>query len=191
MTRVEDLRKRLGAATRMQDPLQRHMFVLGVITAALEPHQVRPVLIGGAAIEFYTFGGYNTGDIDLAVADHLLLAGVMDKLGFERRGRVWYHPQVAETVESPASTLDEATAPLTIVQVQEFRCHIIGVEDLIIDRLNGYVHWNWADDRRWATNLIALHRQDMDWEYVRQRAVTEGVDRALQEIEEGLGEAEE
>lgn len=190
MTRVEALRKRLGAAIRIQDPLQRHMFVLGVITAALEPHQVRPVLIGGAAIEFYTFGGYSTGDIDLAVADHRLLANVMDKLGFERRGRVWYHPRVAETVEAPASSLDEATAPLTVVQVLEFRCYIIAVEDLIIDRLNGCVHWNWLDDCRWATNLIALHRQEMDWEYLRRRAATEGVDRALQEIEEELGEAE-
>lgn len=37
------------------------------------------------------------------------------------------------------------------------RCYIIGVEDLVIDRLNGFVHWGWEDEKRWVGRLLVLH----------------------------------
>ena len=65
------------------------------------------------------------------------------------------------------------TAPLTVVELDDLTCYIIGVEDLIIDRLNGYVHWGWEDDRRWVGRLLVLHADTVDWAYLERRAITE------------------
>ena len=38
--------------------------IAGIITKALEPLGIIPVVVGGAAVEFYTLGQYATMDID-------------------------------------------------------------------------------------------------------------------------------
>jgi hypothetical protein len=101
-------RARLEKVKNIADPLKRRLFVLAVITAGLEPYHLRPVLIGGGAVEYYTFGGY---------------------------------------------------------------------------ALNGYVHWQWQDDRRWAARMIALHGETLDWDYLRRRSTAEQAIQALAEIE--------
>lgn len=180
---AESLPVRLEEAKKIDDPLKRRLFVLAVITAALEPHHIRPILVGGGAVEYYTFGGYTTRDMDLAVADHQLLAQVMAELGFARQGRYWLREDLDALVEAPASTLIGEEAPLTQVETGGLVCYILGVEDLIIDRLNGYVHWHWQDDRRWVERLIVLHGKNLDWAYLRRRAAEEQTAQALAEIE--------
>jgi len=70
-------------------------------------------------------------------------------------------------------------------------CYIIGLEDLIIDRLNGYVHWKWEDDRRWVKRLLSLHAQEINKEYLFSRAREQKTEEALakiyQEMEEDQG----
>ena len=44
---------------------KRKMYFVGILTKALEKFKIRPVVVGGHALEFYTLGGYATGDIDL------------------------------------------------------------------------------------------------------------------------------
>ena len=69
--------------------------------------------------------------------------------------------------------------------------YIIGVEDLIIDRLDAYVHWDSTDDGNWAQELLALYQQDIDWTYLKTRAQAEGVIEALiafrNQVEEDIG----
>ena len=68
------------------------------------------------------------------------------------------------------------------MELDDLTCYIIGVEDLILDRLNSYVHWGWEDDRRWAGRLLVLHADTVDWAYLERRATTEGTAEALTEI---------
>jgi len=91
-TDFEVLRQKLRQGAAIAEPLKRRLWVLGVITEALEVDGICPILIGGCALEYYTFGGYATRDIDVAVSDYQRLGEVMDELGFERRGRYWYGP---------------------------------------------------------------------------------------------------
>jgi hypothetical protein len=77
---------------------------------------------------------------------------------------------------------------LTEVKIEDMTCYIIGMEDLIIDRLNGYVHWRWEDDRRWVTNLITLHKSEIDWDYLNKRAEKELI---LEELMKVKAEVEE
>lgn len=64
---------------------------------------------------------------------------------------------------------------------------LIGVEDLIIDRLNGHVHWGWEDDRRWIERLLILHADTVDWAYLEKRAASESTVEALAEIRKEVG----
>ena len=47
---------------------------------------------------------------------------------------------------------------------------IIGIEDLLIDRLRAWVHRNSDEDGRWTRWLAPLYPDRIDWRYVRERA---------------------
>ncbi|MEK7274425.1 MAG: UbiD family decarboxylase, partial [Candidatus Desantisbacteria bacterium] len=154
MENILELQEKLKKVISIEDPLKKRLWTLAVITAALHPYKIRPILIGGGAVEYYTFGGYSTFDIDIAVSDHQILTEVMDNLGLKKQGRYWVREDLDIVIESPAGILEGEDAPLTEVRIEDINCYIIGLEDLIIDRLNGYVHWQWEDDRRWVMKLI-------------------------------------
>jgi len=50
-----------------------------------------------------------------------------------------------------------ATAPRTELDVEGMRVVVIGLEDLLLDRLRAAVHWQSPEDRRWARRLVLLH----------------------------------
>lgn len=52
---------------------------------------------------------------------------------------------------------------------------MIGIEDLILDRLQACVHWRSEADCEWARRLMAAHRNDIDWVYLSQAAEKEGL----------------
>ena len=64
---------------------------------------------------------------------------------------------------------------------------IIGVEDLLIDRLRAWVHWKSDEDGRWTRRLAQLYAQRMDWRYLRAR--TGGVPEEAEALEQVEREA--
>jgi len=181
-----DLLVRLNRTNDIIDPLKRKLWVLAVISTALSYYNVRPILIGGCAVEYYTFGGYSTYDIDIAVVDHERLTEVMTNLQFQKEGRFWLRKDLDVVIESPAGALTNETAPLTEVQLEDMVCYIIGIEDLIIDRLNGYVHWKWEDDKRWVKQLLELYQKKLDWNYLKRCAQQEKTESALDKIKKEI-----
>ena len=65
----DQLAQRLEAAKEIAEPLRRRLWVVAVIAEALKAQGIRPIVAGGSAVEFYTFGGYATADVDLVVGD--------------------------------------------------------------------------------------------------------------------------
>ena len=178
----EDLRKKLARIKSIPDPLQRKLWALGILTKGLASDGLRPILIGGAAVEYYSLGGYATADVDIALPSDPAVDKLFADLGFKKEGRYWVHEVLDLLFEAPAGILKGEDAPLTKVTIEDLECYILGVEDLIIDRLNGYVHWKWEDDGRWVRRLVALHREDLDVEYLRRRAKQEKTGDALETI---------
>jgi hypothetical protein len=156
-----------------ENPLQQKLWVLCIITEALKEYGVKPILIGGCALEYYTMGAHSTYDIDLAIINYEKLAHVMDLLGFQKEGRFWHHPHYEIVIEAPAEGLGNQMAPLTEVKINDYHCFIIGLEDLIIDRLNGYVHWKWKDDGRYVKMLLTTHFHEINWDYLKKRSEEE------------------
>lgn len=167
------------------DPLTKRLLFIGLLTKELEPENIKPIIIGGNAVEFYTAGGYATYDIDV-VAPSEPLDKVLRKWGFDKVGRHWINEKLDIIIEAPAFALDkeEQREKLYEVEIDNLKVYILGIEDLIIDRLNAYVHWKSQDDRIWAKELLVLHSREIDWDYLDRRAREEQVEAALAELKE-------
>jgi hypothetical protein len=75
-------------------------------------------------------------------------------------------------IEAPASSLPGEDSPVEVVELGEgLQCSIIGIEDLVIDRLNAYKHWKSEVDGEMVELLIRQYRNDLDWSYLEKKAL--------------------
>jgi excisionase family DNA binding protein len=140
-----------------------------------------PVVVGGYAVQYYTSGDYRTVDIDMVGASEPV-AQVLESWGFLREGRHWYDAELKFAIEVPGGQLDPHEAARVFgVRVEGVTAYILGIEDLIIDRLNACVHWNDAESCRWA-RVMLLTAPELDEAYLEERAVAEQVLEKLREL---------
>ncbi|MBE0417179.1 MAG: hypothetical protein IBX63_05400 [Coriobacteriia bacterium] len=71
------------------------------------------------------------------------------------------------------------------MQLAGYTAQVLGLDDLVIDRLNVCVHWNDEESYMWAEVLLASPFE-FDLEYMRRHAVEEEV---AERLEEALAEA--
>ncbi len=171
-------RQRLEALTGEADPARRRLVALALVSDRLAEDGIEPILVGGAALELYTAGGYATGDVDLALPGVPEVDGAFADLGFRKQGRFWIREDLDLYFEAPApSGLPGETAPRTVLDVEGLRVVVIGVEDLLLDRLRAAVHWQSEEDRRWARRLALLYADRVDWQYLRARTANDPAER--------------
>ncbi|MCZ6507291.1 MAG: UbiD family decarboxylase [Acidobacteria bacterium] len=162
-----DASLRMASLADEQDSLKRRLVALGLLSRELEAAQIEPILVGGAALEFYTAGGYATKDVDLALPLSPLVDEAFARLGFEKEGRYWYREDLDLLFEAPAPAgLPGEDAARTEIEVEGLRVVVIGVEDLLLDRLRAAVHWDSTDDARWARRLATLYFEELDLSYL-------------------------
>ncbi|OAT87099.1 UbiD family decarboxylase [Desulfotomaculum copahuensis] len=167
-----------------KDSLKKSLGVLAVLTEALKPVGVKPILVGGRALEFYTLGGYATKDMDLVINGREQAKTVLATMGFLRRPgeRHWYHEELDLALEIPDGTLAGSPDKLSIVEINGMEAFIIGIEDLIIDRLAAAKFWNSPADAQWAAKLLALHAREIDMNYLQNAAYKEQVEDILKKV---------
>jgi len=68
------------------------------------------------------------------------------------------------------------------IRVEGLEVYVIGIEDLIVDRLNSYVWWKYARDGEWVSQLIKIHSKRIDWKYLKKRCKEEGILSALNKL---------
>jgi hypothetical protein len=163
-------------------PLARQLLLTGLVTRLLEDRgKPAPVIIGGLALSYYSREVYFTADIDLAYADRDALDSVLGQLGFTGRGRYWIHEDLDIAVECPASTLPGEEAPREFVELEAgLHCVIVGLEDLIVDRLNACKHWKSEADCETAALLVARYRDELDWSYLERKAALQENDTLVE-----------
>jgi excisionase family DNA binding protein len=170
----QGLKQLIEKAKTITDKLKRQLFVVGIFTRELKKHNLKPVVVGGFAVEFYTAGGYNTGDIDLVFSDNVLLGEILSGMGFVKSGRHWVNKELEVYVEAPGSRLTAGEIEhLVEVEIEGLKTYFIGIEDLLIDRLNALVHWKSEDEANWVKELLLINYKNMDWQYLETRALEE------------------
>jgi len=143
-----------------------------IITGLMEDRGTTPVVVGGLAVEIYTRGHYTTLDIDLVTKGRDIADDILNRLGFSREGRHWYHPVLDIAVEIPGSVLQGADEnKIIILELPSGRyLYVIGIEDIILDRLRACVHWNSSSDCEWGLRMLKVHFNFLDLNYMRDMA---------------------
>jgi hypothetical protein len=174
-----NLRRRIDALADEPDGQRRRLVALGLLTDRLAPAGITPILVGGFALELYTSGGYGTKDVDLALPLVPEVDDAFAELGFSKEGRYWYREDLDLLFEAPApADLPGEDAPRTEIRIDGLRVVVLGVADLLLDRLRGWVHWQSLEDRRWAGRLAQLYADELDWSYLRAKTAREPAEAA-------------
>lgn len=139
----------------------------------------RPILVGGAAAEFWSTSAVSTGDFDLCTPRQSELEEELQRLGFVKPSgpgmatRGWIHPDLVLGFEVVADvpmdgTVDAARIRLVQPVGETALFRVISVEDLIADRMGQYASGTARDRLDQARLLLALH-PDADLEYLDRR----------------------
>ena len=132
-------------------------------------------------MEVYTGGVYSSGDIDLVypfrehIRETLLSTGL-----FRQEGRLFISDELEIFLEIPGDKLwGDENRVLTLELGGGLKVRVIGIEDIIIDRLCACQHWDSRMDCELAELLLERYREELDWEYLKGRAAEEGVEEIL------------
>ena len=135
------------------------MQIAAVVAETLRQIGEDPVLVGGAAVEFYTEGGYATQDIDMVAVGGAPLWGVMQQLGFMQQGKDFIRNDLKIYIEFPSETLNEGEQS-DLLDVGGIPLKIISLEDLVVDRLCAYKFWKSSADGVAALLLLEIGKAD-------------------------------
>ena len=138
---LDRLRADLHRAAEIADVTQRTLEVVAVISEAAAPLGIRPTVVGGMAVYFWTEGdAFVTYDIDVVMAVPEQLAETFAQLGFARSsdGRHWELPGTEVLLEAPSADLD-ADAQVTVVELPSGRtARVLSRVDILLDRLDEF-----------------------------------------------------
>lgn len=155
-----------------ESPLKRQLLMVALISNLLaQKGKDAPIVIGGCALSYYSREVYFTADIDLAYPDRETLDMVLKDIGFGKQGRYWVNEELKMAIEVPASVLIGEDSPVETIELGEgFQCKIIGIEDLIIDRLNACKYWKSEIDCEMVELIIRRYIKELDWPYLGKKA---------------------
>ena len=138
-----------------------------------------PILVGGAAAEFWSTSALATGDFDICTPVQPELEEEMQRFGFVRPSgpgkstRGWIHAELELGFEIVADVPMDGNVDATHVRLvraigESTLFRVISVEDLIADRMGQYASGTARDRIDQAKLLLALH-PDADLAYLDRR----------------------
>ncbi len=150
-----------------------------------------PIIVGGSAVEIYTFGRYVSGDVDFVGSREFIKNVLLSSGFFREEGRFFISEELDLFVEVPDSVLAGSYNKVRVIRVPELESevYVIGIEDLIVDRLSACVFRKSQEDCTMAEYLFRKYRDYIDLSYLKERAREERVSEKLESIlnkEEGF-----
>jgi hypothetical protein len=175
---LEALRVELQRTADISDRTEQMLEIAGIVDAALRLIEIRPIVVGGLAVAYWTTGLYLTGDIDVVMPHSTRIEQRLAALGFERDGRFWTLPGRDPVFEAPGSTLELDPNGHVEVELASGRTiRIQQVEEVLLLRLAEFVATGNADVFQQCLWLLGVSGLDRD--RLRARAGDESLTRAL------------
>ena len=193
MTRLKILKDEFTRLTEL-NPHERMLRLVAMLTKYFHDEGIKPIIVGGLSVEVYTRNNYTTYDIDIIAAGREKIGKLLtEELGFIKTGRSWYSEELELSIEIPSNHLEgslEKVVELTLSE--EDKVYLIGLEDIIIHRLESAVlnHSNnpeWSEDYEWAERMFEIHKDDkslLDKEYLKSASSDK---RVIAIIEKWIG----
>ncbi len=161
--------------------LRKKMLLLGYVTSQHEKKKQSIFLVGGQAVETYTAGQFPTGDIDVTTSDSATTQKVLKSLGFEEIGMIWLNKPLGIAFHIVGYFPPERSRT---IRIGPYKARIVGVEELILDRLSAAKFWNIPADYEKAKVLYDNFEKQLDKDYLREIAKKKKVDDLLLRITE-------
>jgi hypothetical protein len=155
-----------------QSKFDKMIGVCALFTELMKHHDLHPVIVGGLAVEIYSRSEYTTSDVDLIFSRRDIADDCFIQLGFVKIGRHWLHEKLGVSIEIPNDILDLADRDKVIKMnlSESTYVYVIGLEDIILDRMRACVHWTSTSDCEWGYRLYLLHQERLDLDYMRMKA---------------------
>jgi len=177
--------KRVILAT--DDPTERKIRFMALLTSSLPKGGHRPVLAGGSAIEVYLDGTLRTGDMDI-VYNVKALEGVLKTWKFSLGGglRAWANEELGLAIDMVGEDHKGSYERVTTITTRYGPATITGMEDLILKRLASAKFWNTPTDMEQAFLLAKAHDDNIDWNYIEDESQKAGIGDYLAKLKEML-----
>lgn len=163
-------------AEKRDNTRKRNLRMAGIINDALTRLTGTGVIVtGGLSVEYYTEGNYTTQDIDVITPVAKELPPVLQELGFYKEGKYWVHGQLELILELVATTPFDGTFKMPELFVTEdgYEVKLVNVNDILMDRIKGLVHWKYEDYSRWIVELMTEHEEELDINYLHEQLTEE------------------
>lgn len=169
----EALRKEFGKLIN-KSKFEKQIEFASLLTEYVKPKGIKPIIVEGLSVEIYTRNDYHTHDIDFVSDGWNLFDEILTDLGFDRTQRVWYHKDAEIAVEVPSNHLEGSEDHIYEILLPSNRIiYVIGVEDIIIHRLEGisFIRYPRDDeDYESAYRMFLIHQENMDMDYFMDQA---------------------
>ena len=140
-----------------------------IITKLLEKEQIKPIIVGGFSLAIYSNENYSTRDIDIVVNERSKTASLLEMLGFKKGNQNYFHEKLEVVIEFPGDKLAgsyEKVNKIIIDDTDNLYVYVIAYEDIIMDRLRAYLYWNEDVSKEWGMQLLTLHYDKLDKQYM-------------------------
>ena len=142
---------------------------------------VRPILVGGAALELLANGAYITADLDFVGTVPPPVASDLRKAEFGQLGRHWLYDKESVSIIFHGHTLRSGEKAVE-QSFGDYRVLMVSPEDLLVDRLGSWSHRESPTHGVQAYLLYYEKHGSMDVGYLRKRATEEEVEPALDSV---------
>lgn len=178
----------LERAARITDKARRQVYLAAIVAEALRRCGLHGVLVGGAAVELYTFGEYTTVDVDVVCgARGTELARALEPLGFQRETdlRHWSHPDLPIPVEFPPTPARVGSLSLRAarLEVEGLAVDVVSLEDAILDRALAAQEWRDPGSADQAVLMMIAHYGEIDWSLLHARAAKASVLETIERLQ--------
>ena len=181
--------KKIVLAT--DDPTERKIRFMALLTSSLPKGRRRPILAGGSAIEVYLDGTLRTGDMDIVYHVQALEA-VLSAWRFSLGGglRACANEELGLAVDMVGEDYSGSYERVTTITTEYGPATIMGIEDLIVKRLGSAKLWKVPTDIEQAFLLAKAHDDKIDWNYVRDECRKADTDDYMAKLKEMLAKEE-
>jgi predicted nucleotidyltransferase len=172
----------LDKIASIENLVDKKAYFMSLLTREAEKKNIRPIVVGGSAVDFYTEGIFPSYDIDL-IGSRKVIGEILErKFGFNRSGRHWINEQIGIFVEVPGDRLAGNLDKVTTIKVNELKVYVIGIEDLIIDRMAACSEWKSDTDCKQAQYLLTYYHGRIDFNYLNTKAKDEGLLKMIKKL---------
>jgi hypothetical protein len=148
-------------------------FVRNFTRISQKRYRLYPIVVGGLSVAIYTRNEYTTFDVDLVYPNYNFASRIFDDMGFIKEGRHWYSEELEIAVEIPDDVLAgdmKKIVKLNLSDKKDDYIFVIGIEDLLIDRINALAHWRSKEDGEWAERIYQAYKTKIDKDYLLAQA---------------------